>query len=328
MPNSFAHKITVKFFSGIASGLTSTQIGVVIGWLANIKTRQLQEASEVWNKFKNIFVNTNQDLKLESDLWRMTSMTATTDITESRLPSDIGQQEEQRMQTLMDDYINPFLREYKRNVHAPFREKMREIEGNGFKRWLRTRKFHASLNNFFAVAGTGCAIWGIYSTVGNPGWQKDATNILSVIATVFGALGGAWATGDGIFYLGKLITNDLIKPSSQLKNVQTELTEFSRTGRLNQLSAAYQTGPSELMNQLDVEIGAPTVRLARRINSVAALSSDLGTIFGGLGILSDMIFFGVNTINFVKDIMDKKSKWKQAIDFVNIGVSIAGAATG
>ena len=317
----------INFMKAIASGLTSTQIGVVLEWLANIKTKTLTEAADVWTKFKNIFANNDAELKIELELWRLNGVTSTTEVSDARIPGEPEQAEQDRLEKLMDDYVNPFLEEYEQNVHAPYRDKLKKIDRNVFRRWLRTRKFHTAINHFFAAAGTGCAIYGIYSTIQQPGWQSDATSVLSVVATGVGALGGAWTVVEGVGKLGRLIKDHI---NHRPLPVKTSI-RAGRVGRLNSVENAFEHFPSTLMAKLDVQIGNPTIRLAQRATAISSLTGELSTVFGSLSILSDLMFFGVNLVNFLKDVFDDSGEvtdWQKGMDFVNTGISLAGAATG
>ena len=324
-----------SFFTAIASGLTSTQIGVVLGWLANIKTKKISETADVWTSFKRIFSDSTSSarLGLKANRIKMTMARAEffrplRPVNEQHLPvTELVDQHE--MQTFLGEQVNSFLEEYEQNVHAPYRDELKQLDRKKIERLIRSRRFHMAVNNMFAAVGTGCAIYGIYGITQQPGWKSDAAAITAIVATGLGAVGGVWTIGEGVVNLGKLIKTHINSRSAIVENTPTA----QRVARLNQIeNAATGSEFSTAMTQeLDVQLSAPTVRLEQRTLALAGISGKLSKVFGSLGVISDLTFLGVNIYNLVKDINDKSGKvtaWQIGMDFVNIAVSAAGAVTG
>ena len=324
-----------SFFIAISSGLTSTQIGVVLGWLANIKTEKIAEAADVWDGLKRMFSGSASSARLGLKAQRVKMTLAKADFLRDLFPAheqhrpatDLVVQHE--MRTFMEEGVKPFIQEYKDNVRAPYKDELKQIDGNEIGRLIRSRRFHATVNNMFAAVGTGCAIYAIYGITQQPGWKSDAASITAIVATGLGAVGGAWTIGEGVVNLGKLIKTHINSRSAIADNTP----RAQRIARLNQVENA-ATGSefsTALAQDLDVQLTAPTIRLEQRTLALTQLSGKLSKVFGSFGVISDMAFLGVNIYNLIKDVNDKSGKvtaWQIGMDAVNIAISAAGAATG
>ena len=144
---------------------------------------------------------------------------------------------------------------------------------------------------------------------------------MSLIATGLGAVGGFWTIGKSIFTLGRQIKNQIYKRA--LQSTENEIYETGRVGRVQHYYNA--------MVDIDLELEAPTTRLFNRFASLSSLGGKLTKLFTGLGMLSDMIFFGVNLDNLLEDLIVNKdivTDWQIGMDVVNAGISFAGVVTG